>query len=106
MKVQVRYRQIESTPALQELVERRVQFGLSRFVHTIREVHVTLADVNGPRGGVDKVCRVRVAGPKIDPIVIEEAAAGLATAIDGAIARAARTTARTIDRRRPLAAIA
>lgn len=43
MKLHVRYPEIESTPTLQRLIERRIAFGLSRFVH--------------------KVGRVRIAGP-------------------------------------------
>ena len=36
------------------------QFALDRFAGAIREVDVRLADLNGPRGGVDKLCRVQL----------------------------------------------
>jgi len=100
VKLHVRYRQLDSTPELQRLVARRIHFALSRFTHAIREVYVTLADINGPRGGIDKTCRVRVTGPRLGSIVVEEAALDLPAALDGAVGRVARTTARTLDRRR------
>jgi len=104
VKLHVRYRDIESTPELQHLIERRIDFGLSQFVDAIHEVHVTVADVNGPRGGVDKVCRVRLTGPGLAPIVVEQAAAEVTAAIDGAIARSARSISRHLARRRLVAA--
>ena len=41
-------------------IQRRFTFALDRFAHSIREVEVSLSDVNGPRGGIDKICRVRL----------------------------------------------
>jgi putative sigma-54 modulation protein len=41
-------------------IERSYRFALDRFAHAIREVEVWCSDVNGPRGGVDKQCRVQL----------------------------------------------
>jgi putative sigma-54 modulation protein len=106
MKLHIRFRDLESNSELKDLVVRRVRFALSRFTHAIRNINVTLADVNGPRGGVDKVCRVRIVGPQLGLIVVEETANEVPAALDGAVGRVARTAARTLERRRILAASA
>ena len=43
---------------LRKHAERRLQFATDRFDRNIRNVNVRLADTNGPRGGIDKLCRV------------------------------------------------
>ncbi len=102
MKLHVRFRNVHATPELRQLVARRIHFAFSRLGHAIRRVYVTLVDVNGPRGGVDKEVRVRVHGPRVGSIVVEAAAADPVAALDDAVARAARTTARALERRRLL----
>jgi len=43
---------------LRAVVERRLTYALSRFASRLRRVVVRLDDQNGPRGGVDKRCRI------------------------------------------------
>lgn len=100
MKLHIRARHVELTPPLFDLVERRVRFALSRFGQVIRSVHCTLADVNGPKGGVDKVCRVRVQSRSGAAVIIEQADSELERAVDIAVDRAARGVARALDRSR------
>ena len=102
MKLLVRFRHVDPTPVLKLLIPRRIQFALARFAHAIEAVHVTLADVNGPRGGVDKTCRVRVVGAPVGSFVVEASAADARTALDEAAARAGHTLARALQRRRVL----
>ena len=58
ISVQVRIREAELADAVRPYVERKLQAGLQRFAGSLRNVQVTLQDVNGPRGGVDKSCRI------------------------------------------------
>ena len=60
MNFSIRGRHIELTAALLGHVERRLRFALSRFGQKIRQVAVQLLDLNDPRGGLDKQCRVTV----------------------------------------------
>lgn len=46
-----------------EVVHDRMTRTLERFAHRIASVNVTLTNENGPRGGVDKLCRVTVVMP-------------------------------------------
>ena len=55
---------------------------------------------NTVRGGVDKQCRMRIAGDQLPALVIEAAAADLPAAIDLAAERAGRTVVRARERRR------
>ncbi|GJM24545.1 MAG: hypothetical protein DHS20C16_09600 [Phycisphaerae bacterium] len=47
-------------PKLNALIERQVDFALSRFEQRIREVSVRFSDLNGPKGGIDKHCKIGV----------------------------------------------
>ena len=46
--------------AAREFARQKLEVALARFAPRIRDVDVTLIDLNGPRGGVDKRCRVVV----------------------------------------------
>jgi putative sigma-54 modulation protein len=41
-------------------VEKAFKQAVDRFAHIIRETDITFLDVNGPRGGLDKRCRVQL----------------------------------------------
>lgn len=61
--IQVRIQGIKgSADSVKEVsqIQKIYEFALDRFVDTIREVEVWCADINGPRGGVDKTCRVQL----------------------------------------------
>ncbi len=105
MKIVIRAHQIDLTPALRDHVRRRLEFALGRLGPAVRAVKVTLADVNGPRGGVDKLCRMRIVGDQLPALVIEAAAADLPAAVDLAAERAGRTVVRARERRRGFAAL-
>ena len=103
MKLSIRTRAIELTPALRDHLARRLHFALGRLVPAVRAVAVTLADDNGPRGGVDKRCQVRVRGDALPALVVESRADDLEAAIDDAASRAGRAVVRAQARRRGFA---
>lgn len=73
---------------------------LGKYTSHIERVTARFVDINGPRGGVDKTCRLRITSPELGALVIESAAADVGVALDEAAARAARTVARALQRRR------
>lgn len=83
---------------LSRLARRRFEFALGRFHGRIRSIAIRVDDVNGPRGGIDKRCHVtvRLTAPK-RTLVIEDADADAAVAIDRLADRTARTVARAVD---------
>jgi ribosomal subunit interface protein len=76
---------------LRQYVDRRLGLALDRFDHRIERVQVRLEDVNGPRGGVDKHCRIRVVGRPSWRIQAEGTGTSFYDAIDAATARARRS---------------
>jgi hypothetical protein len=80
------------------LVRERLEFALGRFSGRVRSLSVRCTDVNGPRGGHDKKCRihVRLEHPS-RTILIEDIDVDPATVIRRAALRTARTVARAID---------
>jgi putative sigma-54 modulation protein len=98
MKTEIRAKGINQPQDFQEHVERRVALELSRFSGKLSEIIVWLEDVNGPKGGVDKHCRVKVSGPGVGPIVAEGRDADMTSAISRAIATAGRAASRSLRR--------
>ena len=73
---------------------------LRKCAPSIERVSIRVADANGPRGGVDQVCRINVVLIGLPPVVVEERDASLEAAIDGAITRTERAVRRSVQRKR------
>ncbi len=85
-----------ATDALREESERRLQFATDRFKGEIDNIGILLEDVNGPRGGVDKLCRITTKLRRGRSLVIEESRASFETAITAAAKKLQRMLARRI----------
>ena len=103
MKLSIRSRHFDLTPELHDQITRRVHFALSRLDGSIESVDITIADVNGPRGGADKQCRIRVRGRALKTIVIEHLGLDSLATVSLALDRAARAVLRRVARRRAFA---
>ena len=77
-------------------IERRLQFALARFSGRIQRVNVFLQDQNGPRGGVDKTCRIVVRLRDGGDLVAEVVDACWEGAVDRATTLVARTVSREV----------
>lgn len=101
MKIDVRFHQLEASPALREHVQRAIHARLSRFGRAIRSVSVRLTDLNGPgKGGTDKRCYVGLRGPDLGALYVEERSGDAASAVDLALEQAARTAGSRLDKSR------
>jgi ribosomal subunit interface protein len=100
MHIEIQARDFPLTEALHGYVERRLRFALSARDDAIMRVQVRLSDVNGPRGGEDKCCQVRVLLPGLGSVVIEDTESDLYVAIDRAADRTSRTVSRKLGRLR------
>jgi putative sigma-54 modulation protein len=101
MNIQIRGIGIPPTEALSAHVKRRIAFSLSRFYARIERVVVRLSDLNGPKGGTDKVCRVSFTVNGLSPDCVEARDADLYSAVDLAFARAGRRVARMLEQSKP-----
>ncbi len=86
------------TDALQTYIRERIHFQFASRLDQIQRITVRLGDVNGPRGGVDKYCKVSVSLPGVKDIVIKDIQSDLYVAIYRAMDRASRTVNRRLSR--------
>lgn len=98
MKIQTRARGITLDAALKDRVERRVEYALGSLSAVVRRVEVLLSDDNGPRGGSDQRCQVRVTLEGLPAVQVTDVQAEMGVAIDRAAGRAGRTLARQLGR--------
>ena len=89
------------TPALAEHMRRRLGFVLTRHSDRIQRVAVRVGDENGPRGGVDKYCRIQVHLLDAPVAVIKDVGAELYAVIDRAADRVGRVVVKHLDRTHP-----
>ena len=83
---------------LRHLAVTRLQFVLRRIQWLVPRATVRLSDVNGPRGGVDKRCQVELKTDGNGTVVITSLARDWRSALDSALARAARVLVRLLRR--------
>ena len=79
-----------------EFIQRRMAFTLSRFASRIQRVTLTVSDANGPKGGVDKQCKVQVKLHRSAEILITNQDADLKSCISRVVDRTGRTVARSV----------
>jgi len=58
--------------ALMEHLERRSQSAVGRLGRRVRRIQVRLEDINGPKGGIDKRCRLVAQTQAAGNVIIEE----------------------------------
>jgi ribosome-associated translation inhibitor RaiA len=85
---------------LRETAVKRIDFVLRRLNWLVSTVRVRFADENGPRGGVDKRCRIELDTPGKKTIVATSTASEWRGAFEAALARASRTLRRGRQRSR------
>ena len=88
------------TEALRAHTEQRIAIALGWAGQHMRKLAVSLSDINGPRGGVDKRCRIHVQLGAGREVIIEDTEDDLYDAINRAAERADRAVLRQIQRNR------
>ena len=94
MPLQIQARGFELTRSLERYVRKRIRQGLDARLDSSSRLQVGLSDINGPRGGPDKCCRVHIALPQQRDVVVTETQPDMYAAIDRAISRARQVLAR------------
>jgi ribosome-associated translation inhibitor RaiA len=93
---------IEVTPALSEHVHGRLKRRLAKLSSQVERLSVRFEDINGPRRGVDTICRIKVVLSGIPTIVVEELASDALEAFNLADHRVERAVVRAVGKaRRP-----
>lgn len=86
---------------LRRLATTRVRFVMRRLAWMVPRARVELTDINGPRGGVDKRCRVELRTDGAGTLVVTSLARDWRVALNTALARAARVLVRALRKRPP-----
>lgn len=89
---------LEKSQELRDYAARRLSFALKRIRHNISAATVHLSDENGPKGGIDKRCLIKLCVPGLPDIVVTETGHAINATIDRAIHRAAYTVQRLLSR--------
>jgi hypothetical protein len=96
MRYELRAPKVLLTAGVESVIDARVRRALGRFQDWILDVEISVTDVNGPRGGVDKACRVRVRIGDGRHVI----GSGRHETAEGAVADAVERAAKGIRRRR------
>jgi hypothetical protein len=81
-------------------IMKKIDAHVGKFARPVERVSFRLSDVNGPRGGVDKVCRAKVVVSGRPSLVIERRHNSARAAVDGTLDAADRAVRKVLRRRR------
>lgn len=81
------------------MIRRKTRTRFARY-GAVERVTVRIRDVNGPRGGVDIECRMKVVLSRLPSVVAERRAKNFEGAFAGALAAASRAVSQAVRRRR------
>jgi putative sigma-54 modulation protein len=97
MLVNIQSRHFSLSEALSKYVKKKVQIMLCRYEGKIIRVDVSLFDINGPKGGEDKCCKIVVKINGASSVVVQETAEDLYDAINTCSRRGRRAVRRQLS---------
>lgn len=98
MNTRIRSRRIELPRHALAHIERRLHFSLDRFMLRISSVDVLVEDLNGPRGGTDKLCRIKIKLRPTGTVIARYVHSSLNTAVAYAARCVEEAMARAVQR--------
>lgn len=99
MNIDIQSRPFSLTESLRDYSDRRIRSALTRFEGRVQRISMWLSDINGPKGGKDKHCRLQIVLAGDTDVVVDETQADMHVAINRAVERAGRSMARKLDRK-------
>ncbi|HZP03047.1 MAG TPA: HPF/RaiA family ribosome-associated protein [Terriglobia bacterium] len=99
MQAEIRTQNVRLSEALRDYIDRRLGLVLGRFAPRLRRLTVRLTDLNGPRGGVDKSCRLSASLIPQGKVLVSTTDVSLHAALDRAVERLDRALVRALKRR-------
>jgi len=83
-----------------EYLQRKLARVLAKFGSAVERTSVRLEDVNGPRGGIDKRCQVKVVLKGLQSVYVDERHRSVRAAMDRALSRADHAVRQALQRHR------
>ena len=81
-------------------IRQKLSRTLRKFAKSIERITVRVNDVNGPRGGIDKLCRIKIVLRNLPSVLVEARNAFIDHAFRRALAGVERTVRRSLQRKR------
>lgn len=78
-------------------IEQRLRRALAPFGPRIERASIRFEDLNGPRGGVDLYCAIKIVFSGSDSVIVEERGASVLEAVRRVIPRVGRIVRRHVD---------
>jgi len=100
MHVEIRAKHGRLNRSLKAQLVRRLRFAFTRFGGRIRRVCAFVEDINGPRGGEDQHCKIKVILVPSGSIMAEATDVKVASAVGRAAERVVRQVRDALDRKR------
>jgi ribosome-associated translation inhibitor RaiA len=98
--VDVRTRGFDLTPPMYRHAIDHIAAKVAKYARVISNLTVRLQDINGPKGGIDKRCRIELTIAGFDPVIIDETDQDAYAAIDVAGERLRKVVSQVLDERR------
>jgi hypothetical protein len=83
-----------------DYIARKLGMKLGKFVSSIERITVRLSDANGPKGGHDQQCQIKVVLSGLPSVVVNETDSTVPRTVDRAIDAVAIAVRRRVQRRR------
>jgi putative sigma-54 modulation protein len=100
MRLDIHHQGVELDEETRRAIGHRLEVALARFEPRLLRAAVYVSEQNGPRGGVDKRCRVLVRLRRHGEVIVAADDADLFAAVHRAADRSAQALVRELDRRR------
>jgi len=100
MDIQVLDRNVGITADQREHIDRCLQFTFDQFLSHIRNINVSFSDVNGPKGGDDVQCRMKIVLHGKGELLVEGKDVSVEAVVAETADRAALAVSKRIDRLR------
>ena len=102
MQIDIRTQKFSLTSTLKSYSEKQLKLALENCERYVQRVTMHLSDINGPRGGKDKCCLVRVKLFGLPDVVVKDVKDDLYASINQAVDRARQAALRKIGKQRSL----
>lgn len=80
-------------------IRQKIRRMFSKFCNSIKVIKVTIDDINGPKGGKDKNCRIIIHTKGMPDIVITDNQTSVISAVNISLSRARVTLLRKVKRK-------
>lgn len=99
MELAITHLKVDISPENLSRIKQKAQRMFDRICDHIESIKVTIDDINGPKGGKDKHCRVVIHSKGIPAIVITDNQSSVMSAVNIALSRARTSLLRKVKRK-------